>query len=143
MIIQVDTDCAQDFGVEVPSGKYADVWPEIVERVKSRLIDAMPAGLYAEHANRIIFAIAVDSIECWLLPLFTQQNKRAKTTGCLGELNQQLKKFGFTIDAKQKNKGGHYQKVVRKIKKRKDVEAMTKHQPSFRAFLDQLPEAVA
>ena len=39
-----------------------------------------------------IFAIAVDSIECWLLPLLHNDKKAAKITGCLDAANHALRK---------------------------------------------------
>src|SRR5262249_54304232 len=88
VVVHIDTDVSEDPGFDV-SHRAEDgraLRPEeLIEQVKARLVAAMDAEFYARHAARFVFAIAVDAIECWLLPLLYEDEaaKKAKVTGCL------------------------------------------------------------
>lgn len=88
---------------------------------------------YGKCQQRIIWAISVHSIECWLLPLYYQDNKRAHFKNCLGMLNKQLdKKRGFTIDAK---KPQYYRQISEKYRKHRDLMDCYQHNPSLKSFV--------
>ena len=73
VVIQIDTDVCEDVGFDVPRRSVAgdELAPdEMAEAVTKFLISRFLPGVYAKFADRIIFAVCVDSIECWLLPLY-------------------------------------------------------------------------
>lgn len=89
LVVHIDTDVSHDYGVAKPQeGQEAALIPAVVE-VFRRLIGA---EIWDAHRDRFIFAIAVHSIECWLLPpLFEgQKAKQAKLTGCFEAADQTL-----------------------------------------------------
>jgi len=84
LVIQIDTDVAEEpgFDVQLTDDKNRILPVEdIVKNVKARLIRQIESGkegFYDEHDKRIIFAISVHSLECWLFSLY---NKLPKENG--------------------------------------------------------------
>lgn len=144
VVIQIDTDVCEEVGFDVPrrdptSSEALDP-DQLAERVTESLIARLPSGVYEKYADRIIFAICVDSIECWLLPLYFTDVRRAKTTQCLGSLNQQLSvQEKFSIDPKNKQTK-YYEKIMRSKKcgKRRTLESIAAENPSLARFIRAL-----
>ena len=70
LVIHIDTDVQEEPGFDVPrreKGKELSV-SDRVDRVVARLKQDIDDRFFQANAHRILFAIAVDSIECWLLP---------------------------------------------------------------------------
>jgi hypothetical protein len=104
LIVQIDTDVCEDYGISKKE-KGKDLTPEqLITKVIEKFITILGQDFYEKLKSRIIFAIAVHSIECWLLPIYYTDKKREKIVGCLDALNRELvKKEKFTIDKKNKN----------------------------------------
>jgi hypothetical protein len=103
IIIQIDTDVSEEKHYDIPKIENGiELSPEqLIEKVVAKFKNLIGEAFYATHIDRIIFAISVHSVECWLLPLYYKDNKKSKIKNCLRALNQALaKKEGFTIDAK-------------------------------------------
>ncbi len=143
VIIQIDTDVCEEAGFAVsrrgPSGD--DLTPdELAERVKNVLVAKLRPTVYERFADRIIFAICVDSIECWLLPLYYSDARQSKSTNCLGTLNRELAiQEKFSIDLKDKQ-SIYYEKVMRskKCSRRKTLERIAASNPSLTRFVGLL-----
>lgn len=89
ILIHVDTDVCDQPGFDV--SRTDD--PEALARaVEARLWSLMGDEFCQTEGHRVVFAIAVDEVECWLLPLLfaDQPKKRSKTTGCLEAANREL-----------------------------------------------------
>ncbi len=109
---------------------------ELIERVKLAIISQIGDDFYQKVQSQILFAIAVHSIECWLLPLYFKDKKREKTKNCLGTLNQALNRTeGFTIDSKNP---AYYRKVAEPYSKRKTLMQLQSHNPSLNRFVAEL-----
>jgi len=106
---------------------------EIIEHIQSIVIQQIGTDFYEKHKERIIFAIAVDEIECWLLPIYYSDNRRAKTVKCLDTLNQKLKKEGYRIDAKRPK---YYRKASKPYLKAKKIYACYDKNESLKAFCE-------
>jgi hypothetical protein len=90
---------------------------------------------YSQNQERIIFAIAVNSTECWLLPLYYDDNRKSKLVNCLNTLNQALKKEGFQIDRKNPE---YYRKISLRYSKSKVLQNKYQHNPSFKIFIEEI-----
>lgn len=93
LIIQVDTDRCEHpgFGLALNKGGREVSTEELINDVKSSLIEKITPEFYNEHQNRIIFGVSVHSTECWLLPFFS--NKRVdqdRRLSCETHLNRAL-----------------------------------------------------
>lgn len=142
LVIHIDTDVCEEVGYDVSrrdSETGAYLGPEalrgaVIERVKQWL----GADFCEAHGDKVLFAVAVDSIECWLLPLLEgKPAKQRKTTGCLAAANEALKRTGKkSLDAD--NPVRRYSIEANSYSKRKTLMAKGPLNPSLRAFLDEL-----
>ena len=137
VIVQIDTDCCEEYGVSKRTGGMNITADEIVQKAKTVIIEKIGTEIYAEYSRKIIFAISHDSIECWLLPLYYNDNRRTKTTNCCETLNQELSKKGFTLDCNSK-KEKQYHKICKEIKNKRQIESISIHNNSFKEFIHSL-----
>jgi len=138
IIIQIDTDVSDEYyGVPHQNENGELSVKEIIELVTEKFKIIIGEEFYSKYHERIIFAIAVHSTECWLLPLYYTDNKKSKIKNCLVTLNQALTKAGFTIDPNKKNPE-YYRKISRKYWKHKFVMSSYQHNPSFKIFIEEV-----
>ena len=89
--------------------------------------------------DRLIFAVTVHSIECWLLPLLFDNNKAEKTTGCLSAANHELRRQNHPgLSSGEEKFPPAYQRVARDFRKRTNVDAAREHSASLDAFVADL-----
>ena len=111
---------------------------QLIEKVSEKLQNLIGKDFYDEYSQQIIFAISVHEIECWLLPLYYDDNKKAKFKGCLGTLNQALNRTeGFRISASNKNPD-YYETISRKYLKHKVLMSKYEENPSFKIFIEEI-----
>lgn len=145
LVLQIDTDVCDEKGFDVPrqEGGKALSPAELAARVTAKLQTMLGADVLEAHAHRILFAIAVDGIECWLLPLVFTNNKAGKTTGCLGAMNHELRKQKRTplskADGEAKDPRA-YKDVARAYADSGKLRKLAGKNPSLGLFVDQLDE---
>jgi hypothetical protein len=141
LVIHIDTDVQEEPGFDVPrraGGKELSV-SDRIDRVIARLKTEIAAEFYHAYAHRILFAIAVDSIECWLLPLLYDKKKAAKTNGCLESANRALRKINKdALSAGEKKFFHAYEKASSGYRKRKTLIDLRGKNPSLELFIKQL-----
>jgi hypothetical protein len=144
VVVHIDTDVCEEPGYDV-SRRAADgrlLGPEeLIDEVAKKLVEAMDAGFFARNAARIVFAIAVDAIECWLLPLLYDREsaKKAKTTGCLEAADWKLRRLGRpTLSAAGSKNLASYETVSRAYIKRRKLMEHRGENPSLDAFVKNL-----
>ena len=143
LIIHIDTDVQEDGGFDVPRReKGVELGPlDRIDRVIARLKREMTAEFLAENGHRVIFAIAVDSIECWLLPHF-DRHKAAKITGCLEAVNKALRKLNQDPLSNGTRKFiAAYESASAHFRKRKQLLAVHDKNPSLKIFVEALNAA--
>ena len=111
----------------------------MIEKVIEKFRDAIGEDFYEKYQQRIVFAISVDSIECWLLPLYyTDKKKKAKCKGCLKTLNDELsKKHRFTIDKNAKNPD-YYREISKQYVKHTVLMKHYEDNPSLKTFIEEI-----
>jgi hypothetical protein len=141
LVIHIDTDVQEDPGFDVPrrsDGKPLTV-SERVDRVIFRLRQDIDEVFYQTNANRFLFAIAVETIECWLLPLLYGDNKAAKTTGCLESANQALRKSDRNaLSSGERKFIRAFEEASSGYRKRKTLIELHDKNPSLELFIKQL-----
>jgi hypothetical protein len=139
IIIQIDTDVSEEEHYNVPHrDENGEFTPEqLIEKVVEKFKGLIGEDFYTKYEDKIIFAIAVHSMECWLLPLYYTDNKKSKYKSCLLTLNQALKRKGLTIDANNKNPE-YYRSISLKYCKRKTLLELYKENPSFKSFIEKI-----
>ena len=140
MIIQIDTDfmargeVSEEFLIDVKDLTI----DEKITAFREKIIELIGQEFYNEFANQIIFAISVEEIECWFLPIYfpTKKTKAAKTVNCIGTLNPELnKKEGFTIGSKEY---AYYERIAKHFRKKKDIQKYALLNESFNVFIEEL-----
>lgn len=143
VVVQIDADIFRKGDIPgkyvIPNIHQLEV-PALIDAINGLLIREIGDEFFQQYQQRIIFAIAVDQIECWLLPAYfpNQATKAKKTTGCIATLNEALTatKAGFTIDKKDAR---YYQKMCRKrFGKKQDLQKFAAMNPSLEIFLKEL-----
>lgn len=145
LVIQIDTDaCIQtNYDVDIYDEDHKKVADNILyERVYTRLKQNISDDIWSKYSDRILFAICFNETECWLLPLYYENDakKRCATSNCIYILNQKLQKDGFGIPEKAKNSPeavNVYQRVLKKMK-RKDIPRIAQYNYGFQKFVEQL-----
>lgn len=146
LIIHIDTDVQEEPGFGVPRMETGRPLSTEVcaERVIERLQDEIDPAFFRDHAHRILFAIAVDTIECWLLPLVFRGDqgaakKAAKTTGCLEAANRALRQADRNALAAGERKFIRaYEEVSRGYTKRKALLQLRQKNRSLELFIKRL-----
>lgn len=145
LIIQIDTDASIQAGYDVSpfdaEGKAKD--PHILyEDVKNRLKQGLSHEMLEKYANKILFAICINEIECWLLPLYYTDNNKCKTQNCIFSLNRALarKNLGVIPEADKNGSIARtvYNKILKNLKNKRTIEECAKNQYSFESLLRQL-----
>ena len=140
LVIQIDTDTSEHAHYGVPQSEAGQpLSPEtMVYRVAARLRAILGPEDCATYGDRLIFAICVRELECWLLPLWENDAKAAKTTGCLPSLNAALKRLNQKPINPQAKNVRTYQDISRGYLKQKVLLAEGPRNPSLGIFLAEL-----
>jgi len=141
VIIHIDTDVQEEAGFDVPRRKDG-VELSVSDRVANviaRLTLEIDATFYEAYKGRLLFAIAVDSIECWLLPLLLKNKKAEKTTGCLAAANKELRRANRKgLSSKDHKFPAAYDDASREYLNRKTLVKLRDKNPSLALFIRQL-----
>lgn len=86
LIIQIDSDISEhpNFSVSHRDSKNNELLIEtLINNITKRLIEKIDTkqDFYQSHKDKIIFAISVHALECWILPYYTT-HKNEKIKGC-------------------------------------------------------------
>lgn len=144
LVIQLDTDVSEEKGFDVPKlDKNGQKLTEsaLIDAVKKRLEQLFSAikdpAFFDNYKHRILFAITVNALECWLLPLYYADNTKAATTNCLFKLNQQLAKNNEkTIPKDKKGAIPMYKKIAKPYLRNKILMDKYAQNPSFKIFVE-------
>lgn len=144
IIIQIDTDVlvdSENYNYSIPSrdDNGDELTPQqSIEKVIEKFRDVIGEDFYDKYKQKILFAISVNSIECWLLPLYYTDSRKAKVNNCLDTLNQQLaKKHKFTIDPNAKNPE-YYREISEQYRKHKVLMKHYAENPSLKTFIEEI-----
>ena len=135
IVVQIDTDVCEEYGVKHDLTDMGAFWQEVCDNLSNRLPEDF-------DKSRLIFAICIDEIECWLIP-FVDTNKKdcQNTNRCVNIVNKSIKGKDFFIDADNKNSDGAkgaYDYILKQKKKPKDIKECSVHNYGFTKFVEQL-----
>lgn len=105
--------------------------------IKARLISSIDSKeiFYEDNKYKIIFAISVHSLECWLLPI-CKDLKAEKITSCFEALQRECK------DIKVEKNYSTYDKISKVFLKNKELLKISSKNSSFDIFIKSLPEDI-
>jgi hypothetical protein len=132
-IIQIDTDICDLVHFDVK--KDTSCMATFVSNVKERLISSIDKNetFYEANQSKIIFAISVHSLECWLLPIY-KDVKKEKITGCFEALQRESKRIKVEKNYKT------YYKLSESFLKNKELLKISSKNSSFQIFINNLPK---
>lgn len=133
MIIQIDTDISEhpNFGVLQHNLSTQELIEKVIERLIIQIDNKKP--FYEKNQEKIIFAISVHSLECWILPLFNSA-KNEKISGCFEALQRASKKI------KVDKNYATYDKLSQPFLKHKELIKVVSKNSSFQIFIHNLPK---
>jgi len=136
LIIQIDTDQSEhpNFGVSQRENNQPLEPATMVAKVAEKLREIIGVTDMEFYGDKIIFAICVREIECWLLPIW-DASKAAKCEGCTNAVNRALAKVNESSLNKDPRR---YEAVSSEYKKRRELLANGPKNPSLKMFLDEL-----
>ena len=151
ILIQIDTDCSNEKHYDVPkTDEDGNVLPpaQLIEKVKSRFLEIFETSFGSDfwelHGSRILFAIAVDEIECWILPLFYSDRNKTATNNCFFKLNEKLRRDNLpTIRQDKVGEAQKYRQITKPYSKQKTLVEKQQENPSFSVFYEELVKKVA
>jgi hypothetical protein len=146
LVIQIDTDVSEHKGYDVPwrdAEGNAFTPEELAARVIARLQKAMGEEFCREYSEKLIFAISIHSIECWLLPLLfeSEPTSAGKIVGCLDTANIKLIKQNKKPLSDKNGEGKDlavYRKLSKEFQKKKNLNALYQKNASLILFVKQL-----
>mgnify|MGYP000872959729 CR=1 FL=1 len=146
LVIQIDTDQSptEPFGIShsligselKPIGQ---LHSEVVQKLKGLI----KPEIREKYENRIVFAICVHTIECWLLPIYYSNNHKSDVSNCHYTLNAALTKKNLQGIPKDKNKNSSqsvrtYDTILSNWKKKTEIEEAAHHNFGFHQFVESL-----
>jgi hypothetical protein len=132
VIVHIDTDISPKLGISHQDENGQPISPDLlIERVIAKFREDIGEDIYNQFANNIIFAIAVHSIECWLLPLHCKEAK-SETVGCLSTLSKVFPEMKREKDYK------HYQKISMDYSNNEFLLKLYPENPSLKNFIEEL-----
>ncbi|SFV69149.1 hypothetical protein MNB_SV-14-261 [hydrothermal vent metagenome] len=136
IIIQIDTDIAEDFNCS----KNQSV-EEIIVCVIQKMVAKIDSkeSFYSENKEKIIFAISVHSLECWILPLYAT-SKKEKIISCEDKLKAEVKKVSKNLKTEKNYR--NYDKLTQDFLKHKKLIKIASQNSSFQIFINKLPKEI-
>ena len=138
VVVQIDTDVSVHYGVESNLGDKDALW----NAVKAKLIESVHPAFPKE---KLIFAICIQEIECWLIPFISSnQNECENTDRCLNIVNKHIRAQG-SIDKDNKNclqAQKLYDFVLCRKRKPKEIGECSRYNYGFAMFVEQMDTIV-
>lgn len=144
VVLQIDTDISEhrNFNVSQSEINKSLTIEEFISIIIGKLIltiNENNQGFYEAYSNKLIFAICVHSLECWLYAFHsTRKLSKPKITGCGSALEFDLKVKGFVKTKKQDKDKELYKKYSKYFLIKKNIEIAVEKDPSFKHFIQQL-----
>ena len=134
VVIQIDTDVCNSYGVENNPDNIQAFW----NVVKNKLAESVHPNF---PKDRLIFAICIQEIECWLIPFVSSVENECKNTyRCLNIVNKHIRTRGG-IDKENKNCNQAqqlYKFILNQKRKPKDIVDCAQYNFGFQKFVEQM-----
>lgn len=138
LIIQIDTDCGEhiNYGVPLHDGGEPRPVADVITDVKKKLISHIGDDIYKENKDKILFAIAVHSSECWIIHLHSDSKADQKrVSNCEEHLSRAL----AANNIKYIKDHDLYDKICKPFRKMENINLAKSRNESLDAFIDSLP----
>ncbi|MDL5596454.1 hypothetical protein QS468_27310 [Bacillus subtilis] len=142
LVIQIDTDICEHERIKIPltSNSAPKSSMQLIDEMRAFLESSIPLEVYNTYRENIIFAIAVHSTECWLLPLHAnREGDKSQIVNCENRLYRAL----ATQSRKYIKDARNYSEYAKGFRKIKNINMAKTHNESLRLFVDSLPQPPA
>ena len=135
IIIQIDTDISEHPNFNI--SHYGLSREELIGKVIERLVMQIDSKttFYNEYKEKIIFAISIHALECWVLPLYKTYSNE-KITGCYETLKRESTKI------KVEKTYNTYDKLTQDFLKYKKLMKIVPKNSSLQIFINSLPSSI-
>jgi len=139
-IVQIDSGTCQDWNENIIHiGSDPTLLTDFIQSISQTLIKKIGDDFYNPNKEKIIFAVTVHDIECWLLPFNANlPAHRSKVVGCVNAIEQIANQQGFSINQKNYQQGKHYETLSKDMRKQKDLMNKYVLNPSLKTFIASL-----
>lgn len=147
IIFQIDTDITKKeedsikFGVSYKDDHGNELATEtLINKVIIRLVSKInegKLGFYQKNINKIIFAISVHEMECWLVSYHAKDEHRNEKDDCCNVLKKTELPQNIQFSKKRKSRC-HEKLSYLAFSKREDIDAITERNISFKHFIQAL-----
>lgn len=139
LVVQIDTDrlFEQPFNLDL-NQPVETLVSQVIEKIEESMRGAFEKDFLEKYRSKILFAVAVNEIECWLLPLYYQDQTSIGMRGCLGKLNDKLRKEKEHIVNPDNKVPQRYDQLSRPLLKHKTFLITAEKNPSFQIFFGKL-----
>jgi hypothetical protein len=141
---EIDTDESQNerFGVShTKQGNVAKTQEELYYDLIEKIKELIKSEVFIQHSHKIIFAVCIHTIECWLLPIYFTNHHKSDIRNCLTTLNTELRRRNLDTVAPKKQKEKRkivYESILRNWKKKTDIAKSASHNFGFHKFVETL-----
>lgn len=142
VVIQIDTDCCEkkNFDVSLTIDGVTKSVDQFILDVKEVIVGRITQEIFSRYEDRFLFAIAVHSIECWLLPLHAKkEHEKSHTLTCEDRLRYMLSRENKILYVKDYPT---YKIIAKDYKKIKNIETHKSCNRSLEIFINNLPDIV-
>ena len=140
LVVQIDTDRLNEkpfeLDLKLPT---ANLVNQVIEKIESMIEASFEVGFWGNYREKILFAVAVDELECWLLPLFYRDENAKAVNNCLHKLNKQLRSNKQTAINPQAKNRRYYEQLSRPFCKPRVLKSAALKNPSLGIFVQALP----
>jgi len=135
VIVQIDTDVCEKYEVKRDLSNIKTLWNNVREKIEKAVHPSF-------DKSKLIFAICIEELECWLIPFVDNNSKRCMNMDrCLNIVNSDIHKEKFFIDKDGKNSLGAqraYEYILKQKKKPKEIVLCSEYNYGFKKFIEQL-----
>lgn len=137
VIIHIDTDISPQYKIAQIDQDGNSLSPnQLIENVKNKFKSLLDPEFYQRYGERIIFAIAVHSIECWLLPLYCEDAEKSEIDNCSARLEKTIIEKSILTRFVKKSKC--YQRIALPYATKETLLENYSLNPSFKIFIEDL-----
>lgn len=99
LVIQIDSDksATSPFSISHTRNGQPKTDEELHADIKAKLSGLIKPEIKEKYGDKILFAICIHTIECWLLPLYYGDSRKTNTNNCLTTLNRKLGENDISI----------------------------------------------
>jgi hypothetical protein len=143
LIIQIDTDTSEEANYDI--SKYDDnnqelspsgLIEKVIEKLNTLIINANQQDFFNYYQEKIIFAVAVHSTECWLLLLYASKKSDIEATKNCHNRLEKIRKESI------KKEYRIYDNLSKSLMKQKELYKIKDKNPSLKIFIENLERQV-